>query len=195
MTHHLLSLTGTLAATALVGAGCGSAATTSSSQTTVTQIVTSTVTASTGTTTGSVSAGTPRCRSSQLAVAQVRRDGAAGSVGLTYRFTNRGPATCSLYGYPGLGLVGSTGSALPTSVIRSPSVVVPTLPEQTVTLAPGGHAWFDAGYSDVSSNSCPQAASLEVTPPNAYSHLTIATTIAPCSGVIHVSPVVGTRPT
>ena len=37
---------------------------------------------------------------------------------------------------------------------------------------------------------CPTSASLEVTPPNAFAHLTFAATLAPCGGgTLVVSPV------
>jgi hypothetical protein len=145
------------------------------------------------TSTGSAS-GTPRCTVSQLSVRQMREDGAAGSRGLDYAFTNRSAARCSLYGYPGLGMLDKAGERMLTDVLRSPSVVVPRVAERQVLLAPGGRAWFYAGYSDVSTGSCPAAARLEVTPPDAYGHLVIPTGISPCGGVIHVSPVFAGMP-
>ena len=78
---------------------------------------------------------------------------------------------------------------VPCSWSLSPSVVVPSVPERRVTLAPGGTARAYGGYSDVGPIPCRQASSLEVTPPDAYGHLTIELTTAPCGGIIHVSPV------
>jgi hypothetical protein len=116
-------------------------------------------------------------------------DGAAGSIALHFTLTNRSTGTCSLYGYPGLGMLDAAGHALTTTVLRSPSVVVPQIAERLVVLHPGDQARFDAGYSDVDPQPCLKAANMEVTPPNAYNHLVIAAAIAPCGGIIHVSPV------
>jgi hypothetical protein len=63
----------------------------------------------------------------------------------------------------------------------------------TVTLAPGQTAYFNIGYSDVpvgSETSCPTSGSMLVTPPNAFDHLTVSATLAPCGGgSLTVSPV------
>lgn len=184
------------AACLALAAGCGGAAAASSSSTrTVTRTVT--VTDSSGTSqavsssrpsTSSQSGAVPRCRVTQLA-AGFTSDGAAGSVALHFTLTNGSNTTCSLYGYPGLGLLDPSGHALSTTVLRSPSVVVPQIAERLVVIHAGGQAHFDAGYSDVDPQPCLKAATLEVTPPNAYSHLEIAAAVAPCGGVIHVSPV------
>jgi hypothetical protein len=149
--------------------------------------------ASTGTT-ASTTTTPPRCTVSQLRVRQTSSNGAAGSIGLTFAFTNVSSTTCSLFGYPGMQMLAASGGPLPTTVVRKPSVVVPSVPERTVVLAPHAIASFYAGYSDVSADSCPQASRLEVTPPNAYDHLVIPTTIAPCRGTINVSPVFAGAP-
>jgi hypothetical protein len=108
---------------------------------------------------------------------------------MDFTLTNHSHTTCSLFGYPGLGLLDAAGHPLKTVVLRSPSVVVPQVAERLVVLHPGGQASFYAGFSDVDPQPCLKAASLEVTPPNAYNHLVTAGGIAPCGGVIHVSPV------
>jgi Domain of unknown function (DUF4232) len=190
---YLLAL---IAASPIVLAGCGSAASSSSTHTvtsTVTQTVTTTASApgGGGTSTGgssTSSSSAPRCRTSQLGF-RFSTDGAAGSIHINGDLTNRSQTTCSLYGYPGLGLLGKSGAALPATVVRSPSVVVPAVAEKLVVLAPGQTARFYAGYSDVDPQPCPSAVRLEVTPPNAYTHLTVPAAIAPCGGIIHVSPV------
>jgi hypothetical protein len=43
----------------------------------------------------------PRCRLSQLALAQPKSTGAAGSVRMRFVFTNVSAATCKLFGFPG----------------------------------------------------------------------------------------------
>lgn len=51
-------------------------------------------------------AAVPACHVSQLTVSLGRSDGAAGTIYYPIIFTNRGPATCSLHGFPGVSSVG-----------------------------------------------------------------------------------------
>jgi hypothetical protein len=96
-------------------------------------------------------------------------------------------------GYPGLLLLGSAGAALPTNVVRKGTYGFTAMAPTTVLLPPGGTAYFNIGYSDVpvgGETTCPNSASLEITPPNAYDHLVLAATLAPCGGgTVVVSPV------
>jgi hypothetical protein len=90
-------------------------------------------------------------------------------------------------------MLGSNGANLPTNVVRKGNYSFTSMAPTTVTLSAGQSAYFNLGYSDVpsgSETSCPTSASLEITPPNAYDHLTIPAQLAPCSsGTITVSPV------
>jgi hypothetical protein len=185
------SLMALVAVPAAALAGCGG-----STAATVTRTVTTTAPApSTAAQAGSTASAAARCRVGQLAVHQTEQQGAAGSIHLDYAFTNTSSKACTLDGYPGLGLLDAHGRPLPTHVLRQPSVVVPAVAERRVTLAPGRRAWFYAGYSDVSPTACIVASRLEVTPPDAYGHLTIPTRMAPCGGGrINVSPVFAHAP-
>ena len=82
---------------------------------------------------------------------------------------------------------------MPTKVIRGGTYSFTSMAPTTVTLAPGDSAYFNIGYSDVpvgGETSCPSSASLEITPPNAYDHLVLPVTLAPCGGgTLVVSPV------
>jgi hypothetical protein len=139
-----------------------------------------------------VAAADPRCTIHELSLAPPVSDGAMGSIGLRFTFTNTSSAPCSLFGYPGLARLNSARQVMPTTVVRGTSVVVPAEPEKTVVLASGGHASFLAGYSDVPSSPgpCPSSAYLEVTPPNAYDHLTVPLSADVCRKTITVSPVI-----
>ena len=119
-------------------------------------------------------AATPRCRLSQLSLAQPRSDGALGSIRLRFVFTNSSTTTCKLFGFPGLQMLNSHHANLHTTVIRGTSNVVPPEPELNVVMTPGQHGSFYAGYSDVptGSQTCPAASFLEVTPPNDFNHFT-----------------------
>lgn len=137
----------------------------------------------------------PRCLVSHLSLARPAMNGAAGSIGLRFTFTNRFTASCTLFGYPGMGRLNADRQAMPTTVVRGTSTVVPAEPERTVVLAPGGHASFFAGYSDVPGGAaCPKSAYLEVTPPNAYDHFTLPVSADVCRKTITVSPVVAGIP-
>ena len=100
---------------------------------------------------------------------------------------------CVLAGYPGLQLLGPGGATLPTTVVRKGTYPFTAMAPATVTLADGQAAYFNIGYSDVpvgAETSCPTSTSLEVTPPDATDHLTVAAALAPCGGgTLVVSPV------
>jgi Domain of unknown function (DUF4232) len=142
------------------------------------------------------SATTPRCERRQLSLAPPRTDGALGSVGLRFTFTNRSSKTCHLFGFPGIRLRHRDGRPLATTVIRGTSVVVPAEPERRVTLAPGGRASFFAGYSDVPTGNqrCPSSSIAEVWAPNDFRSIRVPMRATACGGVITVSPVVPGRP-
>lgn len=137
-----------------------------------------------------------RCSTSVLSAKLLGTSGAAGSIGGAFAFINNGPSACTLFGYPGMQLFNATGNPLPTTVIRGTSTVVPSVPERTITLAPGGRAFFYFGYADVptGSEACPTASVVEITPPNAYDHLVVTVTISPCGGRVTVSPVTIGKP-
>ncbi len=141
-----------------------------------------------------------RCRTSALSAQPfaLAGGGAAGSQGGAFGFTNRGTVTCTLFGFPGMQLLGANGQPLPTTVIRGHYEVVDAVPEQTVTLAPGAQARFYFMYSDTLGGGypavCPTASAVEITPPGSYNHLVVATNIAPCEGHIWVSPVTASTP-
>jgi Protein of unknown function (DUF4232) len=137
----------------------------------------------------------PRCRLSQLALAQPKSTGAAGSVRMRFVFTNVGATTCELFGFPGMQLLNARGAALPTYVRRGSSTVVPAEPEADVVMTHSQHASFYAGYSDVptGTQACKVSTSVDVTPPNDTKHFTLRLAIAPCGRIVTVSPVVHGR--
>jgi hypothetical protein len=137
-----------------------------------------------------VSATPARCKLGELRVALVGTNGAAGHIQVEVSMRNRGAATCSLEGYPGMLLLAGS-NPLNTDVVRGSSVVVPPIGVRLVTLAPGARAAYVFGYSDVptGSQSCPSSTALEVTPPNAFAHATIPLNATACGGVLTTSPV------
>ena len=135
------------------------------------------------------------CPAGVLSGSVAGSSGAAGTIEVTIALRNTGTATCTLGGYPGLQLLDAAGVQLPTHVVRAGSYPFTDFAPSTVTLAAGGTAYVNLGYSDVpsgSETSCPKAASLWVTPPGAYDHLTTTLALAPCAGgTVTVSPVFG----
>jgi|GraSoiStandDraft_4_1057263.scaffolds.fasta_scaffold106819_2 hypothetical protein len=140
-------------------------------------------------------ASVPRCRLAQLGLAQPQSTGAAGSVRLRFVFTNVSASTCKLFGFAGMQLLNARQQPLPTYVQRGSSTVVPPEPESDVVMTPGQHGSFYAGYSDVptGAQACKVSTSVEVTPPNDAKHFTLKLAIAPCGGLLTLSPVVHGR--
>jgi len=161
---------------------------------TTTSGATSTSTSSTTTTTGA--SGDLACPASALEMSVAGTQGAAGTLELTFALRNSSSSTCPMNGFPGGQLLDSSGTQLPTDVVRGGSYPFTSLPPSLVNLAPGATAYFNMGYSDVptgSETSCPAATQIEVTPPNAVDHDVIAVQITACdAGKLTVSPVFAT---
>jgi Protein of unknown function (DUF4232) len=87
----------------------------------------------------------PACHFSQLGVRLGQSSGAAGTLYVAIVFTNRGKASCSLRGYPGLSSVGgSDGHQIGAPAKRQPAGRRIT----TVVLRPGGVASASYGQAD-----------------------------------------------
>jgi hypothetical protein len=130
-----------LAGSAALVAACGSGVSTSPPSTTASQPGaqrTPAPSVSPGRTPVKAPGPTP-CATSALHVSVSRSQGvAAGSSYYPIVFTNVSPASCTLYGYPGVSFVTGTGGSL----IGIPATENPAHPRQLITLAPGqaGHA-------------------------------------------------------
>lgn len=132
-----------------------------------------------------------RCKLGNLKITPGPSQGAMGSIAGMFIFKNISASPCTLQGYPGMQLLDATSSPITTNVIRGTSVVVPSIPVTLVTLAPGVRASSLWGYSDVPTGpeTCPASTSVQVTPPNDFSHATLVYSMSPCGGRITVSPV------
>ena len=140
---------------------------------------------------------------------------AAGNISATIEVRNKSQHDCDLYGYAGLQLLDAHARPLPTHVIwsttsfflQSPAVAqivglpagtvpisrIPFDPMHPVSEVPG-HAYVPISWEDVVSP-CSKAAQLKVTPPDAFTSLTIsaADLFAPLmyvcpNGTIFVNP-------
>lgn len=180
---------GILAVALLAVAGCGSGGRTAGSPEPATPSPAPSGSPSTiptiGTTPTPGTAGPAPCQPSQLSLSTGQHTAGAGTIEEAFILTNTSQSSCTLYGYPGMQMLGG-GRQIPTRVVRTPHS------EQTVTLAPGGTSSFLAQWHDQTGYTTPCATSqqVEVTPPNTYSQLTVAASIQACpDGTINVTPV------
>ena len=142
-----------------------------------------------------------QCNKTQIGVTASGNGAALGHVGVLFTLRNMSSASCRLYGYPGLLLLGGNGQALPTTIVRAVSgaYLFPRVPPHWVALPPGASGSFDLQYGDNPvgaqanepyATACPTATQMEVTLPNASDHTVVPASMAPCGGQLVVSPVV-----
>ncbi|MHB8320258.1 MAG: DUF4232 domain-containing protein [Acidimicrobiales bacterium] len=198
-------LAGTLSVLTVALAACSSGASTAKSSASTTSVRSQSTVSTPHRPTSTTSAPTttkPRvinCQPGQLKIAVLASGSSAGAgqVELTVQMTNVTTTTCSLFGYPGMQLLDSSGHPLPTNVVRG-GVTFVTNPAANkaparFALAPNAAASFALRYEDVpvgNETTCPTSASSRITPPNDYTYSVIALKVTACGGgTIHVSPV------
>lgn len=132
-------------------------------------------TSSTGASPTGSGTATNRCHTSELTGRLLTGGAGAGQRYATLTLRNSGQRTCTIHGYGGLGLVDSSGRALPTKQVRDPSPA-PT----TIRLAPGGTASSDLhwgaipGPGDNQTGDCqPTPAAVHVIPPDGTDFLSV----------------------
>lgn len=116
-----------------------------------------------------------RCHTSQLDATVKMRDSAAGHRHAWLVLTNTSGTTCTVYGYGGMQLYRSNGKAVPTKMMRDPSV-----PPQLLTLAPGRTARSSLSWTVVptgkepATKACePNGTTAHVTPPDETDYVSI----------------------
>lgn len=130
---------------------------------------------------GTSASGGSACATSNLRVTVGGRQGTAGSVYTTIDFTNAGSGTCTLYGYPGVSLVNSSGRQVGAAATRN-HMRAPKL----VRISPGGKAnavvqITDAGNYPGSTCGQAPASSLRVYPPGETHSVTVPYQTTGCS--------------
>jgi hypothetical protein len=90
--------------------------------------------------------------------------------GFILTLTNTGNSACSLDGYPGLGIEDATHHVLPSSTHWGSTYFDSDPGPSLIVLSPGETASADFAFATGSGS---QATYLEVTPPNAFQHLTV----------------------
>ena len=122
---------------------------------------------------GSATASGSRCHTSELSATAKSAGAAAGNEGQVIILTNTGSATCTLDGYPGVGLFDSGGESSVT-VGRGGGMLAKDPGPTSVSLAAGGTASATLTYTTGESGSgcVPKVISLDVTPPDETAALT-----------------------
>ncbi|MDQ6796047.1 MAG: DUF4232 domain-containing protein [Chloroflexota bacterium] len=142
----------------------------------------------------------PTCTTYQLRMTGVDKGAGLGNVGVLFRLKNVSKAGCTLFGFPGLRLVSSSGALLPTDV--QPAItgdyLFPAIRPHRVALSPDSYAAFDLGYGDnpfgPAANqpyevACPAARAVRITLPGTNQYGTAVVPLAPCNGLVFPSPI------
>lgn len=190
---RLMVVTAILGAVAL--AGCSSpkqSATSTSGATTSTTTTEVTTTAPLSTTTTTT---VPGCTGANYTLSLLGTEGAAGTNEVTFGLRNTSSATCVLFGYPGIELLGPDGAAIATNDVRGGTESFTNFPAANVSVPTGASAYFNIGYSDVVSggeSSCPTTTAVQVIAPNTTTELKVTGQFTVCNGgTVDISPVFG----
>jgi Protein of unknown function (DUF4232) len=190
-------LVGGMALAACSSGGTGKATGTTLPPTTSTSSPATTTSRPSSTTTTTAPAATTttvttKCKLAGLHIAHLGSQGAAGTEESTFSLTNSSAATCTMFGYPGMALLSSSGQTLPTTVVRGGGTGATIMAPKTVTLAPGATAFFNVTSSDVTTatTSCSSGAQVQITPPTNTTSATLPVAIDACdNGKLDVSPI------
>ena len=126
------------------------------------------------------SSAVPRCPKQHLSAGLHGSQAGLGNRGLILTLTNTGNSSCSLDGYPGLGLQNGTRHVLPSHTHWGSTYFHQDAGRHVIVLSPGETASADVAYvSGTGGSSDSVATYLEVTPPNASRHLTVRIPGAP----------------
>jgi hypothetical protein len=184
---------GVLAAASLLAA-CSSGPAKPALSTSTTTTSTTSTTSTTVPVATTTSAANTTCQPSQLNITLSGTEGAAGTIELTFSLTNTSPTLCTMFGYPGMQLLSTSGASEPTTVVRGGGLSFENVAPASVSLANGQTAYFNVGYSDVvtGNTACTVAKQVEITPPNDTAHAVVPVSyqIQACNaGELHVSAV------
>jgi hypothetical protein len=115
----------------------------------------------------------PRCHQGKLVAGLYGHENASDQGGFILTLTSNSQESCSLDGYPGLGLQDASHQALTSHVHWGSTVFAPDPGRRLIVLSPGEtlSASISFGYT---SKYPLHAVYLEITPPGAYRHLVIA---------------------
>jgi hypothetical protein len=116
----------------------------------------------------------PRCTTGNLSASLHGRETAKGDwVGYILTLTNEGAGSCSLYGYPGLGLENAQHHTVTSHVGWGNTVFDATQGRKLIVLSPGETASASFAYRTGTSKDSVNASYLEITPPNEVAHAVV----------------------
>lgn len=140
------------------------------------------------------------CATSDLAarIAPAPGESGAGNQGATLVLTNTSPVPCGIHGYVGLLELDAQGNPIRSRAARGSTYFHQDPGPQDILLQSGQSASADMAWSDVAgageppTGACePQAASLEITPPNEVTQLVVPFHETVCEhGTLHVTALV-----
>ena len=125
------------------------------------------------------------CTVSDLYLSMGRKEGAAGSVYWSIRFTDTSTARCTLRGYPGVSVLDTAHRQIGPAADRTGR------PASTVTLAPGGSASAVIRTSNgpIGGPCLRTGTYLRVYPPASHRSVLVPARWTICSGIFQVGPV------
>ena len=138
---------------------------------------------------GPAQATTPACGNSSLSVSATPAQGATGHGSFVLLFKNTSAATCTIYGYPGLDGLNSSGHAI-AHAARTLSGFAGGSPSgiHTVSVAPSQWAsatveWMN--FNPVTSGPCTFSASVATTPANTSHTVHLNRQVSVCDLQVH----------
>ena len=117
--------------------------------------------------------GTLRCLSSQVTPSVAGYLGGVGNVAAAIAFTNHSSSSCSLSGYPGVGLVSPQDTIMAVTTDRGSDYLFSDPGPTEQVLRPGQKAYADVGYTDMPMGQ-PSSSVLEIDVPNATNPMFLA---------------------
>jgi len=131
---------------------------------------------------------TPACGNSSLAVTHTPSNGATGHGAFTLLFRNKTSQTCTIFGYPGLDALSSTGHVLAHAKRTLHGFAGGPSSEYTVTVAPGKYAnaiveWMN--FNPVTSGACTFSKNVAATPANTSATVRLAVSVSVCDLQVH----------
>lgn len=143
----------------------------------------------------------PVCSTFDLHLAGPWTGAGLGNVATQITLMNVSAHACTLKGYPGVVLVGADGRPLVTHATPATTgaYLFPAVVPHRVALAPGDVATFMLAYGDNPSGAgltepyavaCPVTSAVRVILPGTHEFGTAIVSIAPCEGLVQVSPIV-----
>jgi hypothetical protein len=115
----------------------------------------------------------PRCHQGKLVAGLYGHENASDQGGFILTLTSDSQQSCSLDGYPGLGLQNSSHQALTSHVHWGSTVFAPDPGRRLIVLSPGETLSASVSFGYTSTYPL-HAVYLEITPPGAYQHFVVA---------------------